>query len=275
MRKVLSLAILLLNLFVANNVQAQSYSSELGVGDLIKKAWDNAQNSNADIYAEVYDDWGYEFNDYSEIGDFSQEVLFSDGTRLLYGLDPFGERINNYASESTVYNVETSYKSDSYYAKSSYLTNHDLIIMSNGNYAQTLTRMTNLLVSRSRTTGTETVAVGLIDGNYVIFRDGKNTMISAELNNCFSDKVRGYAYYECNGYCFPIKDSYHTHPVVHEDKLYNPLYVSAADIINANKLYLDSFYIVDKNGNLYEVFNFEIISRNPDRVSYDYIPTYK
>ena len=50
MNRILSIAILLLNLFVANNVQAQSYSSELGVGDLIKKAWDNAQNSNADIY---------------------------------------------------------------------------------------------------------------------------------------------------------------------------------------------------------------------------------
>ena len=45
MNRILSIAILLLNLFVANNVQAQSYSSELGVGDLIKKAWDNAQNS--------------------------------------------------------------------------------------------------------------------------------------------------------------------------------------------------------------------------------------
>ena len=87
MNRILSIAILLLNLFVANKVHAQSYSSELGVGDLIKKAWDNAQNSNADIYAEVYDDWGYEFNDYSEIGDFSQDVLFSDGTSILYGHD--------------------------------------------------------------------------------------------------------------------------------------------------------------------------------------------
>ena len=32
MNRILSIAILLLNLFVANNVQAQSYSSELGVG---------------------------------------------------------------------------------------------------------------------------------------------------------------------------------------------------------------------------------------------------
>ena len=133
MNRILSIAILLLNFFVANNVQAQSYSSELGVGDLIKKAWDNAQNSNADIYAEVYDDWGYEFNDYSEIGDFSQEVLFSDGTRLLYGLDPFGERINDYASESIAYSVGTSYKPDSYYETSSYLLKYDLIIPSNGN----------------------------------------------------------------------------------------------------------------------------------------------
>lgn len=86
MKKVLSLAILLLNLFVANNVHAQSYSSELGVGDLIKKAWDNAKNSNAEIYTEVYDDWGYEFNDYSEKGDFSQEVVFSDGIRYILSL---------------------------------------------------------------------------------------------------------------------------------------------------------------------------------------------
>lgn len=71
MRKFLYLAILLLNLFVANNVQAQSYSSELGVGDLIKKAWDNALNSNADIYAEVYD------GNYSDIIDYySQYQLY-------------------------------------------------------------------------------------------------------------------------------------------------------------------------------------------------------
>lgn len=76
MRKVLSLAILLLNLFVASNVQAQSYSSELGVGDLIKKAWDNAQNSNADIYAEVYDGNYSDIIDYySQYGNFTYDVV--------------------------------------------------------------------------------------------------------------------------------------------------------------------------------------------------------
>ena len=196
-------------------------------------------------------------------------MLFSDGTRILYGLDPYGNTISNYASESVAYNVGTSYKSDSYYVNSTDLMNHDLIIKSNGNYEQTLRRVTNLLASRTCVTGTETAAVALIDGNYVIFRDRNNTMISAELNNCYSNKDVGCGYYECNGYCFPIKDFYHTHPKVNLNNLNNPLYVSPEDINATNNLYLDRFYIVDKKGTCYEVVNFKIISTNPNRVSYD------
>ena len=252
MNRILSIAILLLNLFVANNVQVQSYSSELGVGDLIKKTWDNAQNSNADIYAEVYDDWGYEFNDYSEIGDFSQEVLFSDGTRILYGLDLYGEKINNYASESVAYTVGTSYKSDSYYANSSSLLKYDLIIPSNGNYAQTLRRVTNLMSSRSSVTGNETVAYRLIDGNYVIIKDGNNTRTEADVTY---SRVNGIPSYDCNGYYFPIEDFYHSHPYVNTKEAKNPLYISTFDVDTVNRMEFDHFYIVN-NGNLYDVYDF-------------------
>ena len=94
MKKVLSLAILLLNLFVANNVHAQSYSSELGVGDLIKKAWDNAQNSNADIYAELYDGNYSDIRDYySQYGNFTYDVVSG------YDLTPY--EISPQGSSST------------------------------------------------------------------------------------------------------------------------------------------------------------------------------
>ena len=266
MNRILSIAILLLNLFVANNVQAQSYSSELGVGDLIKKAWDNAQNSNADIYAEVYDDWGYEFNDYSEKGDFSQEVLFSDGTRILYGLDLYGEKINNYASESIAYSVGTSYKPDSYYETSSYLLKYDLIIPSNGNYDQTLKRVTNLMSSRSQVTGNETVAYRLIDDNYVIIKDGQNTKTEALVPYV---KVYGNPSYECNGYYFPIEDFYHSHPRVNLNTR-DPLYISHADVERANDMGFDHFYIVN-NGNLYEVYDFRKFGQS---VIYEYNTLY-
>lgn len=59
MKKSLYFAFLLLTLLAVTDAKAQNYSSEMGVGDMIKRAWDNAQNSNADIYSEVYDNRYY------------------------------------------------------------------------------------------------------------------------------------------------------------------------------------------------------------------------
>ena len=48
----------------------------MGARDLIKKAWDNAQNSNADIYAEVYDGNYSDIIDYySQCGNFTYDII--------------------------------------------------------------------------------------------------------------------------------------------------------------------------------------------------------
>lgn len=48
----------------------------MGARDLIKKAWDNAQNRNADIYAEVYDGNYSDIIDYySQYGNFTYDII--------------------------------------------------------------------------------------------------------------------------------------------------------------------------------------------------------
>jgi len=81
MKKSLYFAFLLLTLLAVCDAKAQNYSSEMGGTCNGTGIWCRALNSDADIYTEVYDESAYEFNDYSEYGDFSQEVVHSDGTR--------------------------------------------------------------------------------------------------------------------------------------------------------------------------------------------------
>jgi len=68
-------------LLAVTDAKAQNYSSEMGGTCNGTGIWCRALNSDADIYTEVYDESAYEFNDYSEYGDSSQEVVHSDGTR--------------------------------------------------------------------------------------------------------------------------------------------------------------------------------------------------
>ena len=121
MKKILTLAVLLLTLLPVVEVAAQSYGNEsygsnTSCTSQSTGIWCRAQASNADIYTEVYDEDIYDFNDFSDYGDFSQEVVFQDGTRFLYGIDPYGEKISNYASESVAYNVGTCLTIDLIYS---------------------------------------------------------------------------------------------------------------------------------------------------------------
>ena len=83
MKKFLALAVFLLNLLSLTEVSAQNYSSETELVALLNKIVADAMHSEAEIYTIVTGESEYEFNDYSEYGDFSQEVVFSDGTNYL------------------------------------------------------------------------------------------------------------------------------------------------------------------------------------------------
>jgi len=93
-KKILTLAILLLTLLPVTESMAQSYSSEATLGELVRNAWNNAQNSNADIYSEVYDEnYSNDIDYYSQYGDFTYEVVSG------YDLTPYD--ISSQGSSST------------------------------------------------------------------------------------------------------------------------------------------------------------------------------
>lgn len=96
MRKALMLALFFLNLLAANDANAQNYSSETGLVDLLSKIWEDAMKSNADIYSVVFDD-SYDIPDYSKYGNFSQEIHFYSN-------------IDDYMSPNVGDSVANSYK---------------------------------------------------------------------------------------------------------------------------------------------------------------------
>ena len=95
MKKILTLAVFLLNLLSLTEVSAQNYSSETGLVDLLNKIVADAKNSEAEIYTVVLNDPEYEFGDYSEYGDFSQEVVTSDGEHYYYNYGNMGSTTEN------------------------------------------------------------------------------------------------------------------------------------------------------------------------------------
>lgn len=87
MKRFLLLAVLLLNLLVevnGQNYSSETYGSNTTWNSDLSELWSRAQESNADIYTEVYDADSYEHNDYSQYGNFSQEVAYPDGTHVYY-----------------------------------------------------------------------------------------------------------------------------------------------------------------------------------------------
>ncbi|MCR5070146.1 MAG: hypothetical protein K6A78_10215 [Prevotella sp.] len=127
MKKSLYFAFLLLTLLAVCDAKAQNYSSEMGGTCNGTGIWCRAMNSNADIYTEVYDESAYEFNDYSEYGDFSQEVVHSDGTR---------EHINYGSNEgSASYGIKTSkYRIDYYDSNGTFLYSEELAADKDGGW---------------------------------------------------------------------------------------------------------------------------------------------
>lgn len=74
MKKILTLAIILLTLLPATEVSAQNYSSETSLWDLINKAWNNAMASDSDIY--VMDFTGdFDKSEYSGYGSIDVESV--------------------------------------------------------------------------------------------------------------------------------------------------------------------------------------------------------
>ena len=115
------LAIVLLNLLSLTEVSAQNYSSETGKTCTGTGIFCEAMNSEADIYTRVYDDPEYEFNDYSEYGDFSQEIVTSDGEHYYYNYGDTGSTTENsnvyyYSSDTSTLYSGTSYNSDGGYS---------------------------------------------------------------------------------------------------------------------------------------------------------------
>ncbi|MBQ3805386.1 MAG: hypothetical protein II844_06215 [Prevotella sp.] len=247
MKKILSLAVLLLTLLPVVEVAAQSYGNEsygsnTSCTSQSTGIWCKAQASNADIYTVVYDEDSYEFNDFSDYGDFSQEVVFQDGTRYQYGYDDY----NSYSmSSATVgYGGPNGIPLSKY--DTSRLSTQHLVVKTNGDYDTTIRRVVKLLQSRTRATGTETAAVSLADGNFVVYKDVGNTWNSS---NLYYDKINGVP-------CFlgeMITNYYHTHPYIDFGNKENPLYVSVEDKKAARNLNLRKIYIVSSNGHLYEV----------------------
>ena len=100
MKKILTLAVLLLTLLPVVEVAAlsygnESYGSNTSCTSQSTGIWCRAQTSNADIYTEVYDEDIYDFNDFSDYGDFSQEVVFQDGSRYYYNYGGSGGSSSN------------------------------------------------------------------------------------------------------------------------------------------------------------------------------------
>ena len=157
MKKALMLAIVLLNLLSLTEVSAQNYSSETGRTCTGTGIYCSAMNSEADIYTIVFDDSGYEFDDYSEYGDFSQEVVFSDGTSYLYGYEEYD---SGNMSTSTVEYGGSGYTNVSNY-DTSRLRTHDLVVLTNGNKKSTLRQVSNFMLARTEQTGNEVAAVML------------------------------------------------------------------------------------------------------------------
>jgi hypothetical protein len=236
-KKILTLAIILLTLLPATEVSAQNYSSETSLWDLINKAWNNAMESDADIYTDVYDDLYYDFDDYSGYGDFKQEVAFENGIRYLYGYD---------SSDMASSTVGSSVTKLSNYPTSN-LRNHDLIVLTNGNAYSTLKQVLALLLSRTRQTGTETATIALYNGNYVVFKDKGNKWNEA---NVYHDKSNPQFY---DGVL--ITNFYHTHPYVNMKKTNNPLYISNEDrnMVDQDHFNLDFINILAPDGTLYSV----------------------
>ena len=83
-------------MLAANDANAQNYSSETGLVDLLSKIWEDAMKSNADIYSVVFDD-SYDIPDYSKYGNFSQEIHFYSN-------------IDDYMSPNVGDSVANSYK---------------------------------------------------------------------------------------------------------------------------------------------------------------------
>lgn len=75
MKRILVLAIVLLNLLSLTEVSAQNYISETEIGALLSKILADAMNSDADIYSVVFDE-SYGISDFSDYGDFSQEITY-------------------------------------------------------------------------------------------------------------------------------------------------------------------------------------------------------
>lgn len=127
MKKSLYFTFLLLTLLAVTDAKAQNYSSEMGGTCNGTGIWCRALNSDADIYTEVYDESAYEFNDYSEYGDFSQEVVHSDGTR---------EHINYGSNEgSASYGIKTSkYRIDYYDSNGTFLYSEELVADKDGGW---------------------------------------------------------------------------------------------------------------------------------------------
>ncbi len=242
MKRILVLAIVLLNLLSLTEVSAQNYSSETGKTCTGTGIYCSAMNSEADIYTIVFDDSGYEFDDYSEFGDLSQEVVFDDGIRYLYG---YGEYNSGNMSTSTVEYGGSGYTNVSNYNTSRLRTQH-MVVLTNGDFDVTLRRVTDLLRKRSQQTNTETAAVALESGNYVVYKDKGNQWNSS---NVYYDLIDGHPYFLGE----MIVNLYHTHPYVNFENKNNPLYVSQADKDVVNHLNLDYIYIVSPEGHLYRV----------------------
>ena len=121
MKRILVLAIVLLNLLSLTEVSAQNYSSETGKTCTGSGILCDAMNSKADIYTVVIGESEYEFNDYSEYGDFSQEIVTSDGEHYYYNYGDTGSTTENsnvyyYSSDTSTLYSGTSYNSDGGYS---------------------------------------------------------------------------------------------------------------------------------------------------------------
>lgn len=95
MKKFLALAVFLLNLLSLTEMSAQNYSSETGRTCTGTGILCDAMHSDADIYTVVIGESEYEFDDYSEYGDFSQEVVASDGEHYYYNYGDTGSTTEN------------------------------------------------------------------------------------------------------------------------------------------------------------------------------------
>lgn len=146
---------------------------------------------------------------------------------------------------STVEYGGSGYTGLSNYDTSRLRTQH-MVVLTNGNLDVTLRRVTDLLQKRTKQTETETAAVALESGNYVIYKDKGNQWNSS---NVYYELIDGHPYFLGE----MIINLYHTHPYMDFGNKKNPLYVSQADKDVVNHLNLDYIYIVSTKGHLYRV----------------------